>query len=98
MSLHGRGWSSADKVWRVDCLTKGGSMSDGFTNSDRAQALFRPKDVLYAIESEAISIRKSLCCMKRPRGRKAWRDMDDAVRLARAIEKIAHRDIVKCCG
>lgn len=68
-------------------------MSDKCTNSNRCQAINRPKNVLKALEKRAISIRKLLQNMEKPFDQRAWREMNDAVRLAAIIEAIASRAV-----
>lgn len=51
----------------------------------------RPKDVLRSLESKAIDIRTILQQEKNSIGQRAGRDMDDAMRLAEGIEKMASK-------
>ncbi len=64
-------------------------MSDKNVNSNRQQAFLKPTNVIKAIESKAIHIRKLLKKNEKAFGKKAWGNIDDAVKLARTIEVIA---------
>lgn len=64
-------------------------MPEKCSNSNRVQAFGKPSNVLKAIETKAINIRKLLQKMKKPLGQGALREMNDAVRLSRSIEAIA---------
>ncbi len=62
-------------------------------NSNRSQAFVKPANVLMAIEVKAISIRKLLRQTKRTFGQRAWREMDDAIKLAVNIEALASKAV-----
>lgn len=49
----------------------------------------RPSDVLKAIESKALNIRKLLQKMQKPIDQRVWKEKDDAVKLAATIEAVA---------
>jgi hypothetical protein len=58
----------------------------------RSQAFARPKNVLDAILLQAVNIRK-LLLREKSFGRRAWREFDDAVRLAESIEALASKAV-----
>ena len=64
-------------------------MSGKNVNSNRKQAFRKPTNVLKAIQSKAINIRKLLKKNEKTFGKKAWGNMDDAVKLANTIEALA---------
>ena len=64
-------------------------MSDKNVISNRNQAFRKPTNVLNAIKLKAINIRKLLKKNEKTFGKKAWRNMDDALKLAVTIEAIA---------
>lgn len=61
--------------------------------ANRSQAFNRPTNVLQAIEKCARDIRKLLAARRKHLDKRAWRDWDDAVRLAATIEAIASRSV-----
>jgi hypothetical protein len=61
--------------------------------SNRIQAFRKPTNVLKAIQLKAINIRKLLKKNEKAFGKKAWRNMDDALELAASIEVLASRAI-----
>lgn len=68
-------------------------MSENHTTFNCVQPFARPTNALKAMECTAISIRKLLRKMEKTSGRRAWRELDDAVRLAVTIEAIASRAV-----
>lgn len=64
-------------------------MSGKNVNSNRKQAFRKPANVLKAIQSKAVNIRKLLKKNENTFGKKAWGNMDDAVKLANTIEALA---------
>ncbi len=64
-------------------------MSESFAPTNRNRAINKPANVLKATESQAASIRKLLRRTKRSLDKRAWGDLDDAVRLAAMIEALA---------
>lgn len=58
-------------------------------HSNRTQAFRKPTNVLKAILSRAVNIRKLLKKNEKTFGKKAWRNMDDALKLAATIEALA---------
>jgi len=61
--------------------------------SNRSQAFDRPTNALKAIERCARDIRKLLAARRKHLDQRAWRDWDDAVRLATTIEAVASRSV-----
>ena len=61
--------------------------------SNRQQAFLRPTNVLKAIQSKAINIRKLLKKNENTFGKKAWGNMDDALKLAETIEVISSQAV-----
>jgi hypothetical protein len=61
--------------------------------SNRTQAFHKPTNILKAISLRAVNIRKLLKKNERTFGKKAWRNMDDALELAASIEALASHAI-----
>jgi len=59
---------------------------------NRTQAFRKPTNILKAIQSKAINIRK-LLKNEKTFGKKAWRNIDDALKLTSTIEALASRAV-----